>query len=332
MQSELFRHAPGVNPMAHGLIDMSRNGERALGHSGDTLWFHTVLAFFPERDLGLFASFNSADARALRYFDAFVDHYFPLEPPAPTAGPAPAGDIGRFTGTYRATRYSHTDLTKVGTLMGLLEIEAAGPATLVTSGREKHRWTWVAPLEFREEHGDRVLAFREGPAGEIGHAFLGDLPVWAYERVPSSESRRLHLILLASALGLFSLVALVWPAAGLVRRRYGAAPAAENRLPLPARLLCWTTSLLFLGFVAGLAATLADPLELVFGLPPALEALLWLPIVGGVLAVVSLLYGLLIWKRGRGRFLARCAYSLVVVAFFVFLWQLSVWNLLGFKY
>jgi hypothetical protein len=45
-----------------------------------------------------------------------------------------------------------------------------------------------------------------------------------------------------------------------------------------------------------------------------------------------LVYGLLIWKRGRGRFLGRCAYSLVVVAFFVFLWQLSVWNLLGFKY
>ena len=60
MQSDLFQHSPGVSPMAHGFMVFDMNNQRVVGHGGDTLWFHTILAMLPEHNLGFFASFNSA--------------------------------------------------------------------------------------------------------------------------------------------------------------------------------------------------------------------------------------------------------------------------------
>ena len=52
MQRSLFRPHPEVNGMAHGFVEMDKNGLRIIGHGGDTELFHTFLAFFPDHGIG----------------------------------------------------------------------------------------------------------------------------------------------------------------------------------------------------------------------------------------------------------------------------------------
>ena len=116
MQSDHYRMDPAVNAMAHGFMVLSQNGQRIIGHGGNTFWFHTMLALFPEHDLGVFVSFNSAGGAAatMPFIDAFVDRYFPEVDGVPSAPEAFADRAARFTGYYRPNRYSHTSITKLG--------------------------------------------------------------------------------------------------------------------------------------------------------------------------------------------------------------------------
>ena len=98
---------------------------------------------------------------------------------------------------------------------------------------------------------------------------------------------------------------------------------------MAARAALWLGALVFVVFYAGLAYYVRDPLQIIFGLEPGLRRLLLLPIVGTVLAAVSLLCALWIWRKRRGGALARVAYTLVVIAFFLVIWQLAVWRLFG---
>src|SRR3546814_20006200 len=76
--------APGVGPlnsMALGFYEQWVNGQRAIAHGGDTVWFHSYLWLFPDADTGVFISMNSAGkdgaAGAVRsaLFHKFADRY-----------------------------------------------------------------------------------------------------------------------------------------------------------------------------------------------------------------------------------------------------------------
>src|SRR3546814_15045488 len=77
-----------LNRMALGFYEQDINGHDVIAHGGDTQWFHSYLWLFPEQDVGLYVSVNSAGrdgaAGAIRsaLFDQFADRYFPPEQPA----------------------------------------------------------------------------------------------------------------------------------------------------------------------------------------------------------------------------------------------------------
>ena len=61
--------APGVGPlnsMALGFYEQWVNGQRAIAHGGDTVWFHSYLWLFPEDDIGVYVSMNSAGTAGRR--------------------------------------------------------------------------------------------------------------------------------------------------------------------------------------------------------------------------------------------------------------------------
>ena len=339
MQRQLHRHAPGIAGMAHGFVEGSRNDRRVIGHGGDTLWFHTHLELYPEEKVGIFASFNTAGAEPQKLAQAFADRYFPAgvagvaQPPSPAAPMGePAGAAARaarFAGPYRSLRYSHDDFTKVGTLFSQIDVAAAGDGTLRLSTTGDVRWIEVEPLLFREESGADTIAFGQGRGGQATHLFVGDLPVFAFERVPLHEQGALHGALLGGAVFLFVATLVLGPAGRLLRWRYQVSPVKRQaRLPFVARALLWLGCLVFVVFFAGLALN-GDPQEVVFGLTPRLRQLLLLPVAGAALAASCLLCAIWIWRRRRGGAPARIAYSAVVAAFFLVLWQLVVWQFLG---
>ena len=85
MQSPLVAYHPRVNRILHGFFEMNQNGLRIFGHGGDIPGFHSLLALIPEKELGIFISFNS-EVPSLAYdktLEEFVDHFFPAADPVP---------------------------------------------------------------------------------------------------------------------------------------------------------------------------------------------------------------------------------------------------------
>lgn len=331
MHSDLLRMAPGVNAALHGFYEMSRNGERIFGHGGDTFWFHSQLALFPERDLGVFVSYNSQQGGAAsgEFIDAFVDHYFTVEDAVPTPPEGAEDRYERFTGRFRANRISHTTLAKLAAL-GSVSVEDTPEGTLRALDSE---WVEVAPLTFDERYGDRTLVFREGEGGEVTHMFLAGVPIVAFERVPWREGPYLNLALFLFVVAMVGGTVAAWPLGWLARRWYGLKTDEVERIPARARLALRVTAGVFFVFLVGFGVIMAaDPQGIAVAVPLALKLLLLLPVAGIPLTLWCLYLALALQQKQLGRKLVRMAYSTTVLAFMVFLWQLDVWNVLGWRF
>ena len=335
MQSELFRHADRMHPMAHGFYEMGTNGERALGHAGDTAWFHSDMALLPAHGVGMFVSFNSAGGGGVAsdVYQAFMSEYFPVDDAPELTAPTDFAERGqRFAGRYRANRYSHHTLAKLGALgAGKVSVSDDGQA-LIVSATGATRWIEVASLTFREEHGQRLIGFRQNDDAEVTHMFLGWVPVVALERVSLTGNPMLHAVILVSSLVLFLGVALLWPGAAVLRRKHGYTLPPHRRMPLVAKTAGWLGSALFLASAGMLAVLLTDPNQILFGIAPLLPVALTLPLLAIPVVVAAVYFCFNLWRRRSGSFTARLVYALLTIAFMATLWQLWYWNLLGYHY
>ncbi len=80
-----------------------------------------------------------------------------------------------------------------------------------------------------------------------------------------------------------------------------------------------------------LIAVMSDPTDAAFGELGAIRAILVLPLLALLPFAFAVLSTIRMWRRARGTRTGRALYTLTVVAMAVFYWQLSVWNLLGFR-
>src|SRR5881275_677037 len=60
METRQFELHPMLNGLGITFMEYSMNGQRIIGHGGDTLWFHSDMVLVPEAHLGYFISYNSA--------------------------------------------------------------------------------------------------------------------------------------------------------------------------------------------------------------------------------------------------------------------------------
>lgn len=328
MHSRLFGHDPRLNGMLHGFYEMSRNGERIFGHGGDTLWFHTQLALFPERNTGLFVSYNSDTGSKARsdMVKAFIDHYFP---PAERAAPAPAPDskerARRLAGNYASLRRSYTSLAKLAMLAGTVKISVTPEGYLRSTGmgEQPKRWVEIEPGLFQAVDGPEKALFRE-EAGRI-YLFLNELPPMVFEKLEGFESPAFQYALLALA-GIVLASALVgWPIAAW-RKRNRPRASVPSRWP---RLAGWIMGALFGLFALVLVGTLGDAQQIVFGVPPALRLALALPVAAAILLLAVLVWSVAAWVRRYWSFGARVHYTLVALAGLALVWWLHYYNLLG---
>jgi CubicO group peptidase (beta-lactamase class C family) len=332
MHRRRFAHDERVNGVCYGFYEMGRNGERVIGHGGDTDLFHSLLLLVPERDLGLFVSYNSSPggvpARE-EFVEAFLDRYVgePEAPAEPTGPPARAEAI---TGSYRAIRMPYTTYEKALGLGATLDVRTEGNVLVTEAlGGEPDRWVEVEPLVFEREDGGDTLVFDE-EGGEITHLFVGSGPVVAFERVGWHESTIPQVAAIGLSLLVFLSAAVGWSTVGLWRR-YKGLPTRDER-PRIARWTAGLASALFLGFVAGVGAlALTDPMGLLTGPPTAFVALLALPVLAAVATLGALAMAVLAWRDGYWGLLGRVHYTLVALTALVFLAVLRYWNLLGFN-
>jgi len=330
MHTVHHRMAPGVNGMAHGFMEMSRNGQRIIGHGGDTFWFHSGLALFPDHDLGVFVSFNSEAGGGATgpFIDAFVDRYFPVEELVPTPPEDFAERAHRFAGEFRANRFSHTTIAKLAATASVT-VSATEDGSLRALDTE---WVEVAPLTFQERYGDDMLIFRENEAGEITNFFVARVPIVAFERLPLSEHPTTTFVI-----GLLFLVTagvtLLFPFTGWVLRRwYRVSPGDLVRIPGAARGVAWAAALLLAAGVASLVIILRDPTVIAVEVPRSLPAALLVTVLAVIPTLGWVAWSVQLWRRGQGRRTVRVLYSLAALVFCLFVWQLGVWNILGWRY
>jgi CubicO group peptidase (beta-lactamase class C family) len=335
MHGALFRPAPDVNPMAHGFFDISRNGKRVIGHDGNILYFHSKMALLPDQKVGLFVSYNTqgGEKAAMKTYELFMDRYYPPENmQAEIFAKNSNNQLERFTGSYFSNRRVHQGLAKLGALLGTIKVKLTDEGVLKTTGQETTRWIQIGPETFREEHGNRILVFREDENGKITHMFRQDLPHIAFERIHAVDSPKMHVGLAGSATLLFFATILAWPFAAFIRWRHDVQLDPRTRIPRFAYLITWIASLLFIVLVAFLAVVLSNPNSILFGIPVWLKPALVLPILSVPLIIGTMIYTVAIWKSGKGSIWGRIYYTVVMLALVVTLWQLNHWNLLGFHY
>lgn len=336
MHQRHFANDPRVTGNAHGFWERQLNGLRWISHGGDTLFFHSYLILCPEKNFGFFVSFNTITGAGNAREDllqAILDRYYP-QPAAPEPGLNP-----RFLewarpleGTYGPTRTAVSNFEKAQELLLNIRVRATKEGTLLTTlpfGLGARQWRPIEPLVFREVGGQDVLVFKQDARGRVTRAFLNSNPLFGLVKRPWFKSPTLHGAFVVLAVVLF-LSTLFWPLRGLARL-VCRGPQPEKKSPWILRLPALIMSLLFLGFIAGLAVILSRPELIMAGVPVLLKKLMPLPFLASVFIVLSGLAAARAWKRKYWTLCGRAYYSLIVLAGAAFMVFLLYWKLAGFR-
>jgi CubicO group peptidase (beta-lactamase class C family) len=229
MEAHQFELHPALRALGFIFMDYSSNGQRIVGHAGDTFYFHSDMIMMPEARVGLFISYNSAGSRfgggRGEVIRAFLDRYFP-EPAAalPEVDPKMAQVDGRaVSGVYCTSRRSESTFLKIAAILGQYAVRSDEKGILTVEGNKNlrgslKRWREIGPLLYHEVDGPDMMAFRRNENGAVTE--LLSSPVTLEQRVTGLASKTLILPLIGGSLALLIATVLLWPVAAVIRKRY----------------------------------------------------------------------------------------------------------------
>jgi hypothetical protein len=330
MQAQQFSSDPRLNGTGFGFYEMSRNGQRIIGHLGSTNYFHSILLLLPERQLGVFVSFNSMEAAELLptgvVLRDFMENFFPQE----LESPVPPSDFDEraddYTGTYFwNNRHSLTKFDKALFLFEAVTISASEDDALeVTLFGEPRIFIETGPDTFRRTDDDDLLVFHRNEDGQITSASLNSRSVFTLEKRPWYEAPNLTF-------GAFILTGIVFVSA-LLMAITNLWRSQGDGLPMMAMLGHWNAvviPLLNLVFLIALIMTLPTIGQ---GLTDQeMRFVLALPMLVALLAVAQLGITAMAWVSSYWTRLVRVHYTLLVAASFMFVIVLRIWNLFGLR-
>jgi hypothetical protein len=334
METPAHQHHRDVNPMLYGFIDMSRNGVRIFGHGGDTFWFHSMLALFPESNTGVFVSFNTSDGPAGAVVEEFTDRYFPQ--------PSGMGKklvfqlskekLKQFDGSYRVNRYAYHDITTIGSLFSEVKVESMDSSKLkVSSNNEVKYYVPTDSMTFRAVGTSDVIAFKRNIHGEVSYLFLGGLPILALDKTTALGNGNTHLFILMVVAIFVVIMLFYWPITTRARRGYEPMGSVVT-LPPGAKVTGWVNYFLLGVFYVGFPVVLGKPETIVYGVPIGMKILLAVPFLIILTTFVMLLQLYRIWNQRKYRLWSRVFYLMITVISVVAIWQLYYWNFIGFNY
>lgn len=303
MHSRQYTAAPGLNGFDLGFYQENRNGQRIIGHGGDTVVFHSDLHLLLDAQVGFFISLNSAGndngAGVIResVFHAFLDRYFPYSAPRQATVASANADAARIAGWYLISRRNESSLPMLY-MLGQVHIapDADGTmniAALSTFAGKPMRWHETGPLRYSEVNGQSRLDFVTNEHGDVlywGTDLIPAVFVWQKVSAMRSLGTFAPLVALSSALMLVAL--LIWSGGGWLRHRTGQSLALSPqrlRTRLLSRLGAASLLLVVLGWVALVVAISVNEDFILKGTcNPWLVALYVLGVVAllGALAVV----------------------------------------------
>lgn len=342
MHSRQFANLPDMNAMALGFYEETRNGHRIIGHAGDTEYFHSDLHLIPDANVGFFISYNSAgkgDTSAREaVWHAFLDRYFPYQPPQASIPASAATDAQLVSGRYIVSRRPETTILKILNVAGQPKVSANSDHTITLdmlkdpNGKPK-KLEEIGPLMFRAVNGQDRVGFKRDDAGNL--VLVIDFPFFVFQRSPWYLNSVLNLTLIIVAVALFVLTLLLWPVAALLRRHYSRplnVSPERRRVRWLTRLVCLVNLLFLIAFLVFFSLAQKD----IGMLSPKFNPLIriiqlvgWLGVIG---TIAALLNAMLAWKESGGWLWGKIGETLIAVAcmlfvFFVFNWNMLHWSL-----
>ena len=225
---------PRVNRMLLGFYETNYNGHRAIGHGGDTQWFHSDLHLFLDDDIGLFVSVNSLGkdgaAGGLRgeLFEQFTDRYLPGESLDGKVDAKSAAEHAHLiAGSYLNSRRMETNFLSMLNLAGEVKVLDGGDGTIAVSMVKSpsgvpRKWREVEPFVWREVDGKDLLS-AQVENGRVTRFSFGEIsPFMIFERPVAWKSPAWLLPVLIVGFCALLLSAIAWPVSALTRRHYRA--------------------------------------------------------------------------------------------------------------
>jgi CubicO group peptidase (beta-lactamase class C family) len=318
MHDTPYKAIPGINAMELGFYEKNINGRRVIGHEGDTVLFHSLLALYLDDNVGLFVTLNSAGvhggASRLReqLFEQFSDRYLP-GPVSENTGidrSVAQAHNRMFAHAYRNSRSSHSSFMAALNLLFPIRVIANDDDTISLSGYrgaagDNKRFEEISPFVWNEIDGhDRIVGIIEdGHIARISTNQTG--AVMVLESVPSWASP--HVLKPLFSIGVLSLcmVLFAWPVRSFVKHKYGGASSfspsrvrAERMMQISAlaalvSLAGWTWLLLQIMDPSGIYQ-LAELSGYIYGLE--LVSILGF---GGAFAAAAYL-AFVVWRQSAG--------------------------------
>lgn len=294
MHTRTFGTDDRLNGMALGFYEESRNGQRIIGHGGDTELFHSDLHLILAQNVGLFVSYNSAgrgevSGRSI-LLDKFLDRYFPYTPPPPAKNLDPKSDAATIVGLYQISRRFESSFLKMLSVFGEAKVVANPDGTISIDmlkgpNGQLRKFEEIQPFLYREVHGQDLVGFKKD--GEGNWQFQAEIPVFIFQKVGFFQNKYVNYAALIFGLVVVCLTVLLWPVGALIRKHYGrplSLTPSERRQRLLARLVCVLFVILFLGWVTVLSR--ANEINAINSLPR------WVIIFGilGVLCSIAAIF------------------------------------------
>lgn len=333
MHTRQFGNIPQVSGLTLGFEQSRWNGYLAFGHNGNIANYVTNFVMFPDSRLSIFIAFNSdsVGSAGSEIIDAFADRYLPgaddfLFDSAPIEN---ATD--NVEGAFVSSRRNASTIEKMfWPLATGVNITRASETEIDVQffGRQRRyeraaAGVYVpAAVELGASDPFGALIARQSPTTGQTELFFSEIGSFMYERPAPSEALSLHGPVLAGALGAMSI-------GGLLSLFGIFAFKSRRSIAIVTACALSATAAVCAAAFAPLIVSYFTP-ELVYGAPSAMRALFWLPVIGGALAVASLALLVLGWRQYRPHLVQLASVTLVCVGVATFLWQLSVWNMLGF--
>lgn len=336
MQSPAFYNTPEVNPMRYGFMDVSRNGKTIIGHGGDTGWFHSFMALYPEENLGFFVSYNSPDG-TIAYFelvDKFTNHYFPEEV-KPLEPALDKETLEReYAGFYAGNRFPRSTMAKMSKLAFSVNVEVTDEGLIRTNilGQD-NEWIPVDSSVFRDKSSNKILLFKRNEAGEVRNLFVGDLPVFSFEKATGLDNPLYHFGIIAALLIVVILTLILWTGKFIYNKFTGQVTRNPRSIPLASKRNGYMISFLWLSFFTLIGVAIArDPIALAFEVPQLIQFSLIIPYIILLLVIIMGYQVIQIWRASKVTFFNKLYFTIMFLLFIDGIWIINYWNLLGFKF
>jgi CubicO group peptidase (beta-lactamase class C family) len=332
-----------MNAMCLGFYEESRNGQRIIGHGGDTQWFHSDLHLLLDANVGFFVSYNSAGKGDVSprsvLFDKFMERYFPEPPPNDPSPSTAAQDARSVVGLYKISRRFETNLLAFTTLLGEAKIAVDPKDNTIfideffkePNGQPIH-FREAGPLVFRNVNGHHKIAFLKDAS--VRRVAYIDYPFMVFQQLDSPLNHKVfNYVVICFSIAVVALTLLFWPVSALLRKHYGKPLELSDparRLRKWVRAACVVILLFVLGF-----ALLANKLETPGGLGSHGDAKIHLLQIIGVLSGIGTLIAIYAaiksWSDPAQWRWYKVWNTLVALACVGFFWFLFHWHLLNFN-